>query len=112
MKSVETYQATIYLGLTEGYGKVTHTSCEVKALCQEYCNRVGLCITLTELDFIYKGGCEFGAAIGFINYPRFPSTPEDIKANALALAKELKQKMGQIRVSVVCSDETIMLGEK
>lgn len=40
--------------------------------CQQYCNVVGLCVTVTETNYIYSGGSEKGYIIGLINYPRFP----------------------------------------
>jgi hypothetical protein len=52
---------------------------------------------------------ESGHAVGLINYPRFPAEPKDIKQKTLDLAKILKKMAGQERVSVVFSDETIML---
>ncbi len=110
MTSVATYTATIYVGLKHT-GGVTHWFWEVTTLCQEYVNRVGLCVSVTHTNFVYTNGFEPGAAVGLINYPRFPSTPKEIREKALELAELLRVKLGQQRVSIVFPDETVMLGD-
>ena len=66
-----------------------------KDKCLEYCTRVGLCVTVTPTTYMYRGGgCE-GVIIGLINYPRFPSTTQQIWAHAMNLAYELKAYLGQ-----------------
>lgn len=104
-----TYQATISLGFREQYSDKLHTIQEVKEICQEYCNTIGLCVTITPTHFVYKNGNEDGCLIGLINYPRFPSEKEDILTKANNLAEILKEKFNQIRVSIICSDKTYML---
>jgi hypothetical protein len=54
---------------------------------------------------------ELGVAVGLINYPRFPSTPEDINAHAIALATRLKEAFNQKRMSIVTPQTTVMLGD-
>lgn len=95
MKS-NTYQATIYIA-----GDVA----KIKDVCRMFCLR-GLCVSVTETDFIFTGGSEAGAAVSLINYPRFPSTPETIKETAKELAKTLLTLCSQRSCTVVCSDET------
>lgn len=109
MKTVSTYTATIYCGLREGYSAIIHEKREVEQIAQKYCNDVGLCVTLTDTKFIYKEGNEPGVAIGLINYPRFPNTRKKIKKTALDLAEIIKENFKQNRISIVLSDETIML---
>ena len=75
-----------------------------------YCDSVGLCVTVTPTKFIYTGGHEDGVAIGLINYPRFPDSPTGIRGKAVKIARELLAAMGQNRISIVCRDETIMVG--
>lgn len=111
MKSVETYTAQIYVGLQEGYDGPTHGISVVHGVCCAYVEEVKLCVSVTPTGFIYVGDEEPGAIVGLINYPRFPSTKEEIKAKALALAQRLKDELGQLRVTVVFPDETVMLGE-
>jgi hypothetical protein len=108
-KQVDTYTATIYLGLRERYSEVIHTKEEVEKVSQDYCNRIGFCVTLTDTNFIYKDGREPGVALGIINYPRFQRTKQEIREKALDLAGILKETFNQNRVSIVFSDITIML---
>ena len=110
MKIEKTYVANIYIGLQEGYENLrVHTFAEVIHICQAYCDSIGLGLTVTPTTFVYKGGRESGAIIGLINYPRFPSLPEEVKNRAVVLARRLMKEFNQERCSVVCSDETIML---
>jgi hypothetical protein len=106
---VETYTATIYCGLREGYSERIHKREEVRKIAQEYCDKVGLCVTLTDLEFIYTKGNEPGVAVGLINYPRFPASKKEIRKKALTLAEILKENLKQNRVSILFPDETIML---
>jgi len=115
MKSVPTYAATIYCGLKPGYEDASFFTVRKEVafeVCQEYCDEIGLGLTFTETTFIYTKGNEQGVIIGLINYPRFPSTKEEIKEKALTLASRLKEALEQIRMSIVFSDETIMIGEE
>lgn len=115
MKKVDTYTADIYCGLQPGYEKtrlIGQQKMKAEKICRDYCDKIGLGLTFTETKFIYTGGVEWGLIIGLINYPRFPNTPEKIKTTAIELTKLLKEELQQIRMSVVCSDETIMVGEE
>lgn len=109
MQTVETYQATIYCGLQAGYNGIIEPI--PKSFILSYCTMIGLGVTVTPLDFIYSNGMEPGFSVGLINYPRFPDTKENIKRKAIDLAIDLKNLLRQNRVSIVCTDETIMLGE-
>lgn len=77
---------------------------------QEQVDLIGLCVTVTETTFVYKGGWERGAIVGLINYPRFPKEESEIKELAIELARLMKERFGQKRMSIVFTDETIMLG--
>jgi hypothetical protein len=109
MRTVDTFIATIYVGAKEGYQGIIHTYNEAKKLCEDYCDDNGLCITLTNTEFIYTDSNEIGFIIGLINYPRFPFTPEQLTIKAIAIAKLFKKEFKQFRVSIVCSDKTYML---
>jgi len=60
-----------------------------KQIVREECLREGLCVTIEKTHFIYTGGEEDGYVVGLINYPRFPSTPETLRARARHLAERL-----------------------
>jgi len=110
MKEVTTYSAIIFLGLKRGTtDRRIHSLKDVETYLSSYCDRVGLCVTMTETRFIYTGGSEVGAMIGLINYPRFPSKASDITARAMELAELLQKEYGQTRLSVMFSDKTVML---
>lgn len=111
MHTVPTYTATIYCGLRERYAGTTHSVAEAEAIAQAYVDSVGLCVSVTPCRFVYTGGAEDGVAVGFINYPRFPDTPAAVRAHALALAEKLRVGLGQLRVSVVMPDETVMTSD-
>jgi len=110
MTVTKTYHANIYVGLREGYDGTRHFLAEIEDICSEYCDDVGLCVTVTLTTFIYKGGSEGGAVVGIINYPRFPKKPREIRTRAISLAEILRDRLGQIRVTVEFTDETVMLG--
>jgi hypothetical protein len=113
--SVPTYNATIYCGLKPGYERLKIDQFyysrikQLKQICQEYCDEVGLCVTFRVTEFIYTNGNEPGVEVGLINYARFPSEPSKIRKHATTLAEKLMKAMDQHRVSVVTSIETILL---
>lgn len=72
-------------------------------------NEVGDCVTVTPTHFRYVDGEEPGVIIGWINYPRFPREPEEIKERAFNLAKHLMMMLNQERMSITTPDETYML---
>jgi hypothetical protein len=112
MKTVDTFTAIIYLGLKEGNGYYVGAVEDVESVCQQYCDEVGLCVSVTPTKFIYTNGREHGVSVGLINYPRFPATKEEILTKALDLAKTLKLEFQQWRVSIVTPDKTYMLGDE
>lgn len=111
-KALKTFTATIYVG------RKLHDTGEVlpeqlgRDVCQEYVNRVGLCVTFTPTDYIYKDGGELGFFVGLIQYPRFPAPETRIREHAVELAKALKNVYRQFKVSIVFPDETVMIGEE
>lgn len=109
MTKVETYNATIYCGLKHGYDGMIMPFEVVEGIIQDWVDKVGQCVTCTRTDYIYTKGREPGVIVGFINYPRFPSTPEEIKLRALDLSQILLRECHQMRLSIVFPDETIML---
>ena len=111
IKTLPTYNATIYVGLQQRYNGHVHPIQTVENICQNYCDLVGLCVTVTSTTFIYTHGKESGATVGFIHYPRFPEDTGRVRRHAIELAKQLKEECGQRGVSVVLSDETIWIAD-
>jgi hypothetical protein len=104
-----TFTATIYVGFKETLTGNLVDVVKVYETIQKYVDQIGLCVTVTPTSFVYTRGGEEGLAIGFINYPRFPSTPEEIMKKANDLGLELLAVCKQINISIVFPDRTIML---
>lgn len=109
MKISKTYTANVYVGLRGGYTDFYHTSADAATVIKEFCIERQTGVTVTPTHFYYVNGDEPGLIIGFISYPRFPKSNDKIKLDALELARRLKVKLHQERVSIVLPDETIML---
>lgn len=107
MTSISTFTATIHVGLKHG-PTGTDRSLAISIL-QRYVDAVGLCVSVKDVQYVYTGGSEPGLEVGLINYPRFPSSPPEIKARALEIAKVLLKVCHQERISVVMPDETVTL---
>ena len=50
INSVETYKAEIYIGFREQYTDKYHTYEELVDICKEYCDEVGLCVSIDRVD--------------------------------------------------------------
>lgn len=79
--------------------------------CREFCLR-GLCVSITEADFVFTGGLESGVRVGLINYPRFPSDGASLTQTAINLAHHLIGRLHQSSCSIVTPDETIWLSRR
>lgn len=79
---------------------------KAKEICAAYCDEVGLCITVTPTDYVYRGGQDAGVIVGLINYPRFPAEHSAITDTAVELAKFLRTGLGQESFSIQTPDET------
>lgn len=79
---------------------------QAKQVCREYCLEVGLCVTVEPVDYIYTGGEEAGVRVGLINYPRFPSTDEELLLRARELADRLMHRLCQHSYSIAGPDTT------
>jgi len=109
-KSVKTFTAEIFVGRKEGYfGEIQPHSVVIEA-CQKFCDEVSFGLSVEETQFIYRKGNEPGSIVRFINYPRYPFRDiQQCKDIALTLADTLLYRLKQERLSVVFSDETILL---
>lgn len=97
MKTEPTRSFTIYIA-----GDVTDAKRKLRELAYQH----GLCVTVTPADFIYTGGEETGVAIGLVNYPRFPSTFDDLQTRAISIAQQLIVALCQKTALVVGPAET------
>lgn len=85
---------------------------EAEQIIRKDCLREGLCVTIEPTKFIYTGGEEFGYVVGLINYPRFPSSPEDITTRALNLASLLLEETYQHSVLIMTPIETVWITKR
>lgn len=108
---VNTYTATIYIGLKN---RETNKLCSISTIykaVQSYVDEIGLCVTVAPTKFYYTNGNEDGVVVGLINYPRFPTSRIEIIKQTIELGRILKKAAKQCRVSIVFPNETVMLGD-
>ena len=91
-KTEETWVVKIYLS-----GPIS----VAEQVCREECLRKGLCVTIEPTLYIYTGGEERGFVVGLLNYPRFPTSPEDIAERAEDLAIKLLDRTCQHSALIV-----------
>ncbi|MCZ7862818.1 hypothetical protein O9X98_15690 [Agrobacterium salinitolerans] len=77
-----------------------------KDICRKWALEVGACVTVERVDYVYSGGEEAGVRIGLINYPRFPTTYEELKEKTRDIANRLMIGLSQLSYSIVGPDET------
>ena len=109
---MKTFEVKIYVGLREGYTDVVHDIAELESICQGYCDGIGCCFTVTPTKFIYKDGHEPGAIIGLINYPKHPSTANQILEKAEEIAGWCLTRFKQQSISIVSTIGTYIIGEQ
>ena len=63
--------------------------------------RKGICVTIEPTTFIYTGGEEIGYVVGFVNYPRFPTTDIELEDRAKQIALLLLEETYQHSVLFV-----------
>lgn len=112
MKTLPTITATIYAGLKNRDTGQVRTVEDATAICQRYVDMIGLCVTVTPTEYVYTDGREPGVIVGLINYPRFPSDRETIRAHAENIARHMLVELDQFRVTVIVGGETFMLSNQ
>lgn len=80
---------------------------DIEGQCRTFCDEVGLCVTCTPTNFVYKGGEEEGYIVGLINYPRFPATEKQIWDRAVELAMRLRVEAHQDSFTIQAADKTV-----
>lgn len=112
MNSLPRYDVQIYIGSQSGYTELLHSKAKIEHLCQSFCDTNKVAVTITETKFIYPGGDEPGYIIGLINYPRFPSTEDEVLKSAEDLAYWLMERLDQFRCSIFTPDTIYLLENK
>jgi hypothetical protein len=85
---------------------------DAKRILKKYCHEHGCCVTVTPTEYIYTGGAETGVIVGLINYPRFPSTPEELTTKAVDLAQLLLNGLFQKSVTVQTPAQTLWFSQR
>jgi hypothetical protein len=104
----ETYPASIYVGLKEGYVGPTHDIAELLEFCGTFCRKANTTVSVTPTVFVYVRGAEPGAIIGLIHAHDARDRKGEIRRNALELGRALLEEFNQTTVSVVFPDEIIV----
>lgn len=112
IETTPSHNVQIWSGLMEGYGGYVHSLEEVLDICQEFVDEKKECVTITPTQFVYTQGNEPGVIVGFIMYPRFPRSEEEIENRAVELGKILLNKLRQNRLTITTPFKSIMLKNK
>jgi len=98
--TLPTYQIKIYLS-----GPIE----VAKQIIREHLLEHPLCVTIEPTTFIYVGGEEAGYVVGLLNYPRFPTPPNELAVRASILAETLIKKTYQRSALIVRPETTTWL---
>ncbi len=101
--SCETFWAKIYIA-----GPIEFA----KQIIRRECMQDGLCVTVEPTSYVYTGGEESGYVVGFVNYPRFPTEPEDIIKRAKDLMVKLLEETYQNSAMLVTTTKTEWVSKK
>lgn len=120
-RSIKTFEAKIFVGFRKAYS-YDHNPANATKVVEEVCRnavRTGWCLSIYPVKYIYTPtfttGQEYpvdgedGAEIHVINYPRYPADVEVLKERTISLAGQLMTALRQERVTIVFTDDTIML---
>jgi hypothetical protein len=83
-----------------------------KASLRRECLSDGLCVTVTQTTFVYTAGAEDGVEVGFVNYPRFPTTPDALFGRARRVADRLMADLCQWSALLVAPDRTVWINNR
>ena len=112
---IESFQATITIGLEVGYSKKTYSKEFLIKTLQIYQQKridsanIYLSTSVSECNIILSGQNEPHLKLDFINYPKFPLNIEIFKKEIIDLGTYLLNKMQQNRTVIIFTDETYML---
>lgn len=109
IKSCESFEARIYMGLKEGYSGPTRAIDEVYEFLKNVCDKEKFAVSVAPTYFVYPGGEESGVVITFINYARFPEKNNVITNRAISLAFDLVVAFKQQRCTVWTHEKTYLI---
>lgn len=108
MKRVEVASYPVSIFIATGFARAD----QVSSMCREHCDRVGLCLTVTDTSYCYTGGQEEGVIVGLIHHPRFPSSHAEIWAHAEELGEFLRGRLHQESYTIQSPDRTVWFGHR
>ena len=85
---------------------------KIRDVCRRWCTMKGACVTVTPTEYIYTGGAETGAVVGFINYPRFPTNETTLVNKAHELALLLIRRCNQLSCTVEGPTTTVFFSRR
>ncbi len=85
---------------------------QAKQIIRGYCWDRGWCVTVTPTTYIYSGGEENGFIVGVENYPRFPSTLDELTGKAKELAERLAVLLFQKSYMICTPTKTLWQTDK
>ena len=109
MKIKKTFTAKLLIEFKESYTAVNHTLDEVYELCDDYCRKVGVRLSVTPTTFFYTHSATHGCFIELFKNPRVPHSNYDIVGAAIDLAKRFLKEFKQERIIIICTDQTYMV---
>lgn len=80
-----------------------------KQVIREHVHAHPLCVTVEPTTFLYTGGEEQGYVVGLLNYPRFPTAPNELNVRARVLAELLLERTHQHSALIVTPTDTTWL---
>lgn len=101
--TLPTYQIRLYLS-----GPIE----VAKQVIREHALEYPICVTVEPTTFIYTGGEEQGYVVGLLNYPRFPTAPNELNVQARELAELLLDRTFQHSVLIVTPTETTWITKR
>jgi hypothetical protein len=102
MKTINSYTCVIWIA-----GDFNDAVRMLRSFCEE-----GACFAVERCAYVYTGGMEDGVKVTRINYPRFPASREQIKAQTIRLAHFLREGLFQDSFAVETPEETIWFSRR
>lgn len=112
MRIEKSFNVQIWVGLRSGYGDYIHGMNDVREICDKWIHEIKDCVSITPTEFRYVNGWEPGVIVGYIGYPRFLRSNEEILDRALRLAEKLRIDLHQQRVTVTTPETSYLLEDE
>lgn len=111
----KTFTGIATIGLVRGYSQISISITELKKVLASAQQKIyqlhdiGLSVKLSTAEIIFLGQEEPSVDLQIIQYPKLPQTEETLKKVFLEFIEILMLELGQNRVVIIFTDETIMI---